>query len=80
MTPQERAEKEFVMRRLKMACCLCLAFMVVEVIGGVISKSLAVLSDAAHLFTDLSSFVIAIIANYLSMRPANDKVRQRLSA
>ena len=61
---------------LKTACVLCVSFMVVEVVGGVMAGSLAVLSDAAHLCVDLSSFVIAIMANYLSMRPATNKVRE----
>eukprot|EP00520_Triparma_pacifica_P009976 CAMPEP_0118665106 /NCGR_PEP_ID=MMETSP0785-20121206/18423_1 /TAXON_ID=91992 /ORGANISM="Bolidomonas pacifica, Strain CCMP 1866" /LENGTH=419 /DNA_ID=CAMNT_0006559165 /DNA_START=166 /DNA_END=1422 /DNA_ORIENTATION=- len=37
------------------------------------AKSLAILSDAAHLMTDLSSFVIAIMAANIAMKPANPK-------
>jgi len=61
-------------RALKMASVLCFTFMIVEVIGGWMAGSLAVLSDAAHLCVDLSSFIIAIMANYLSMKPATDKM------
>jgi len=35
----------------------CLAFMVVEIVGGVIANSLAIMSDAAHLLSDLAGFL-----------------------
>lgn len=59
-----------VLRRLKTATVLCLVFMTVEVIGGYIAGSLAVLSDAAHLMADLASFAVAIVAAYLAARPS----------
>ncbi|CAB9496224.1 Zinc transporter 8 [Seminavis robusta] len=61
---------DYVLRRLKMAICLCLTFMTVEVIGGYLAGSLAVLSDAAHLLADLASFAVAIVAAYLAARPS----------
>lgn len=39
-----------------------LLFMVVEIVGGVKSNSLAVLTDAAHLLTDVGGFSIALFA------------------
>lgn len=39
-----------------------LLFMVVEIVGGVKSNSLAVLTDAAHMLTDVSGFAIALFA------------------
>ena len=48
--------------------------MVVEVIGGIISGSLALLADAAHMFVDTVSLLFAWIAFKLSRRPA-DRVR-----
>jgi hypothetical protein len=48
-----------VLRRLYTATVLCSCFIIVEVIGGLMSGSLAVLSDAAHLFADLASFAVA---------------------
>jgi len=62
---------EDTLRRLTMATILCLIFLVVEVVGGVLSSSLAVLSDAAHLFADLASFIVAIVAARLSRLPPN---------
>lgn len=62
-----------VLRKLKTATALCCAFMLVEVAGGLLSGSLAVLSDAAHLMADLASFAVAIVAAYLAARPSTSK-------
>jgi len=67
------AEQQEVLKRLQQAMALCAAFLVVEVIGGYLSGSLAVLSDAAHLFADLASFAVAIAAAHLASLPATDQ-------
>jgi len=48
-----------------------LAFAIVEVIGGWVSGSLALLSDAGHMFTDSSSLGIGAFAAWLAQRPAS---------
>ncbi|KAG0320679.1 hypothetical protein BGZ99_004363 [Dissophora globulifera] len=55
-------------RRLKIAIGLCGAFFVVELLGGLWSESLALLSDSFHLLTDITSFIISLAAIYLSQR------------
>mmetsp|Transcript_5008 Transcript_5008/g.5825 ORF Transcript_5008/g.5825 Transcript_5008/m.5825 type:complete len:431 (-) Transcript_5008:64-1356(-) len=62
-------ENNEIIRRLTIASILCLTFIIVELIGGILSSSLAILSDAAHLFSDLASFLIAIIASKLAVLP-----------
>ena len=42
----------------------------VELIGGILSNSLALLSDAAHVFSDSLSLIMSWLAIYLSTRPA----------
>lgn len=44
--------------------------MVIEIVGGILSNSLAILSDAGHLFSDLAGFAISLISLYLVQRPA----------
>ena len=44
-------------------------FLVVEVIGGLLTNSLALLSDAAHMATDTAGLVIALVAVRLARRP-----------
>lgn len=49
-------------------------FMVVEVVGGIISGSLALLADAAHMMTDAFALALAASAHWMSARPANGKL------
>ncbi|MBI4940999.1 MAG: cation transporter [Actinobacteria bacterium] len=51
-----------------MAFSLTAAYMVVEVIGGLVSGSLALLSDAAHMATDVLGLGLALAAIQLSRR------------
>lgn len=48
--------------------------MIAEVVGGIISGSLAILSDAAHMFSDLSGFFISIMSIWIGTRPASKKL------
>ncbi|CAL8460940.1 g471 [Coccomyxa elongata] len=57
--------------RLVVALLLCLLFMVGEVVGGVIAHSLAVLTDAAHMLSDVLAFAISLIAGYYALRKSN---------
>ncbi len=50
---------------------ICSFFIICEIIGGLISNSLAILSDAAHLFSDLSGFIVSIIAMIIGKRKSN---------
>ena len=47
--------------------------MVVQVVGAVLSGSLALLADAVHMFTDAAALVIALVASIVAERPANDR-------
>lgn len=67
MEPRDEiAQREDVQRRLKLASVLCLIFLIAELVGGIVSGSLAVLSDAAHLASDLMSFLFAVAAGHLA--------------
>ncbi len=44
-----------------------------EVFGGLVSGSLALLSDAAHMFTDVVALVLALTAVHFSQRPADQR-------
>jgi zinc transporter 2 len=56
-------------RRLVLACVICLLFMCVEIVGGYLSGSLAILTDAAHLLSDLAGFLISLFALWLAGFP-----------
>ena len=67
---EEALQRQNINKRLKVASALCLTFITVEVIGGIIAGSLTVLSDAAHLLADLASFAVALAASHLASLPA----------
>lgn len=58
-------------RRVAIAAFLTFGFMFAEVIGGVISGSLALLADAAHMLTDAASLALAWLGFKLAERPAD---------
>jgi cobalt-zinc-cadmium efflux system protein len=47
-----------------------LVFMVVEVIGGLLANSLALLADAGHMFADVGALALALFAAWFAQRPA----------
>lgn len=49
-------------RRLLLAFLVTVIFMVAEVIGGLISGSLALLADAGHMLTDAAALLVALLA------------------
>lgn len=57
-------------RWLRIALALIIGFMAVEVVIGVLVRSLALLSDAAHMLTDAVSIILALVAINLARRPA----------
>lgn len=58
-------------RRLLIALALNLGITAAEVIGGVVSGSLALLADAAHNFSDAASVLVSYVAWRIARRPAN---------
>lgn len=55
-----------VIRTLKWVGAVCFLFMAVEVVGGLIANSIAIMSDAMHLFSDLMAFAISGYSVWLS--------------
>lgn len=60
-------------RALWMALGLTSTFLVAEVIAGFVFQSLALLADAAHMFTDAAALAIAVAAVRIARRPADAK-------
>lgn len=58
-------------RRMWWALALTSSFLIIEVIGGVIAGSLALISDAAHMLTDTAALAIALVAIRIGRRPAD---------
>ena len=60
-------------RAIGIAALLTGTFMFAEVVGGIVSGSLALLADAGHMLTDFASLVLAWFAFRLARRPADWK-------
>ena len=69
--PNEENKK--IIKKLLFVLLLAAIFMVAEIVGGIMASSIAILSDAAHIFSDLLGFAISIISVWISGLPANKK-------
>ncbi|XP_027335032.1 metal tolerance protein 1-like isoform X3 [Abrus precatorius] len=59
---KDSEERSTSMRKLLMAVVLCVVFMTIEVVGGIKANSLAILTDAAHLLSDVAAFAISLFS------------------
>jgi Co/Zn/Cd efflux system component len=59
------------MCKLLLVTSLCFIFMGGEVVGGYLSGSIAIITDAAHMLSDVAGFLISYFAIYMGSRPAN---------
>ncbi len=57
-------------RPLAIALAITAVFLVVEVAGGLLTGSLALLADAGHMLTDVAALALALFATWLARRPA----------
>ncbi|MFS8533024.1 cation diffusion facilitator family transporter [Sphaerobacter thermophilus] len=64
--PRERVHR----RPLVIALAISAIFLVVEVVGGLVTNSLALLADAGHMATDVAALALALFAAWLAGRPA----------
>lgn len=58
-------------RRLMFVLLLTSTYLVAEVVGGILTKSLALLADAGHMLTDVGGLVLAMLAMKLADREAS---------
>lgn len=60
-------------KRLFITLIITLIIFSAEIIGGIISNSLALLSDAGHVFTDSFAIILSLIAAIIAKKPSNRK-------
>lgn len=56
-------------RALRIALALTAAFLVVEVVGGILSNSIALLADAGHMLTDVAALALSLFVAWFSRQP-----------
>jgi zinc transporter 2 len=59
------------MKKLLFVSVICFIFMGGEVLGGYLSNSLAIMTDAAHMLSDVAGFMISYFAIYMGGRPSS---------
>jgi zinc transporter 2 len=71
MMKAKQLESKRAMAKLLIVCGLSFIFMITEFVGGYISGSLAIMTDAAHMLSDVAGFMISYFAIYMGSKPAN---------
>lgn len=66
------ASRERDRRALRAALALTATYLVAELAGGLLANSLALLSDAAHMFTDVTALSLALFGVWIAGRPATE--------
>ena len=66
-----RLENQVAMFKLKIISIVCCSFMIIEFICGYLAGSLAIMSDATHLLSDLAGFLISLFSLIVAMKPAD---------
>ena len=64
-------------RAIKLSLAILVVFLVVEALGGYFTNSLALLSDAAHLLTDIGALLLALGAFWFAGQPAHESLNVR---
>ncbi|XP_069481044.1 probable proton-coupled zinc antiporter SLC30A4 isoform X2 [Ambystoma mexicanum] len=70
---RELSKQRRVSRRLWLAAALYLVFMVGELVGGYAANSLAIVTDALHMLTDLTAILLTLLALWLSTKSPNKR-------
>lgn len=68
---QKLRSSEKAMNKLMCVTFICFFFMIVEVIGGYLSNSIAIMTDAAHMFSDVAGFGISLISIKFGLKAPN---------
>ena len=58
-------------RALKIALAITAVFLVAEVVGGLVSNSLALLADAGHMLTDVAALSLSLFVAWFSRQPVD---------
>ncbi|XP_037312850.2 zinc transporter 4 [Pungitius pungitius] len=70
---RDRIKHKRVMRRLVFAALLYFLFMTAEIVGGYLSNSLAIMTDAVHMLTDVVGILFSLLALWLSTKPPTSR-------
>ena len=66
-------EAEVNKRKLVMVSCICFVFMGLEIAGGYFANSVAIMTDAAHMLSDVAAFMLSYFAIWVSTKQSSYK-------
>jgi cobalt-zinc-cadmium efflux system protein len=69
----EQSSSQGVKRNLGIALAITVAFFIIELLGGIITNSLALTADAWHMLNDASALAFALVAAWIAERPIDVK-------
>ena len=68
-----KKQNQAAMKKLIIVTVLSAVFMTIEIVGGVAAHSIAIISDAAHLCSDVLGLALSVFALAIAQRNANDQ-------
>lgn len=71
MNGLEGDERNTALHKLYQSLVVAMLFLMVELVGGYVSGSVAIMTDAAHLFSDNTSYIFSIMSIYISQKTSN---------
>jgi cobalt-zinc-cadmium efflux system protein len=57
-------------RRMRIVLAITIGYLVAELVGGLYANSLALLTDAVHMFTDIAALCLSLLTLWMAARPA----------
>lgn len=66
--------REQARKRLLATLIVTAAYMILELVGGLLTGSLALLADSAHMLSDVASLALSLVAMWLAGRPASGRL------
>ena len=60
-------------RTLRLALILTASLLVVEIVGGLLSNSIALLADAGHMLTDVAALALSLFVAWFTLQPASSR-------
>jgi zinc transporter 2 len=70
----QKSESEAALKKLGLVSAMCITFMIIEFFGGYFSGSMAIMTDAAHLLSDFSGFLISMASVWIGTKEANRRL------
>lgn len=72
MKAKQKNKKAY--KKLLRTAIVCAFFMIIELIGGYMANSIAIMSDAAHMLSDFSGFMLSLFSIWFAQRPVSDNM------